>query len=477
MGRPEWSQEECDEIKKGGNRRAHKKWLTNWDLEIFARPASDDVDRIKDFIRKAFIIKCWQKQPKKPFSSALVPPAVKAPQQANAEQTSEESQAGNAEGSAAVDAGVVHKDVAADAAAQGMVLLDKTAAWFCAVHDSSEKRCKTEPSYKPCGSCNTMMHTNYTSFAFCPKCSAAKSLCMICGAGQHSTSQQQESCDLLDHKIGDDPVGTSTPTTAGGDADSTSDAGSNAPSADCQIINNAPQSCVDLLDLDLMGSDAHPAHDTSVSQVPAVAASARCQSTDVSLLEFDACPPKNNSALQSSPALVSSTSERESFAADLESLFAAGTTSLSTAGTKQNVVAMFGPDTSQEKACTNSTASSSGVTLRQEYKPWRPANKSQSLADHAAKRPEPSGYSNEIQNLSASQISTSPLDVCRKQQNIQVAEFAGQRSGDKQKNYSAIYMPPPEQMEPVAEKSYSITPAFGDLILAMEEKSIGWEKQ
>ncbi|CAK0844656.1 unnamed protein product [Prorocentrum cordatum] len=88
---PEW--EDCDVdlmARQGGNKRAAAEWFAFWNASEFARPQGDDQQRRRDFIRKAYVVKCWQRQPRKkrpkppkldgaaaslPFAPGPVPPA------------------------------------------------------------------------------------------------------------------------------------------------------------------------------------------------------------------------------------------------------------------------------------------------------------------------------------------------------------------------------------------------------------------
>merc|ERR1712048_247102 len=87
-------------------------------------------------------------------------------------------------------------------------------------------------------------------------------------------------------------------------------------------------------------------------------------------------------------------------------------------------------------------------------------------------------FAMEEKSTVTSTMSKSPLDVTASPADMQamVAELASQRIVEPPKRHSALCMPPPEAMEPVSENSYSMAPDFGHLILAMEEKSTGWEK-
>lgn len=62
-------------------------------------------------------------------------------------------------------------------------------ATYCAEHDCSEKRIKTEPQLRKCIACGIERATNYRDFTLCPFCSASQHKCMICG--QRSVTQPQ----------------------------------------------------------------------------------------------------------------------------------------------------------------------------------------------------------------------------------------------------------------------------------------------
>lgn len=62
------------------------------------------------------------------------------------------------------------------------VFLNKDIAFYCQDHDTSEKRTKAAPALRCCTGCHMSLQTNYSTLAFCPRCSSQKSLCMICGS-------------------------------------------------------------------------------------------------------------------------------------------------------------------------------------------------------------------------------------------------------------------------------------------------------
>ncbi|CAK0901580.1 unnamed protein product [Prorocentrum cordatum] len=59
------TEQEYSDLLRGGNARAAAELLANWDEELFPRPdtGSGDVEAVRDFIRKAYVVKCWQRQP------------------------------------------------------------------------------------------------------------------------------------------------------------------------------------------------------------------------------------------------------------------------------------------------------------------------------------------------------------------------------------------------------------------------------
>jgi hypothetical protein len=66
MSDPDWEQADINLVaNKGGNKRATSEWLAFWNASEFPRPVESDEQGRRDFIRKAFVVKCWQRQPKK----------------------------------------------------------------------------------------------------------------------------------------------------------------------------------------------------------------------------------------------------------------------------------------------------------------------------------------------------------------------------------------------------------------------------
>lgn len=62
---PEWEEADVERVaERGGNRRATSRWLAFWDAGEYARPQRDDHQRRREFIRKAYVVKCWHRQPK-----------------------------------------------------------------------------------------------------------------------------------------------------------------------------------------------------------------------------------------------------------------------------------------------------------------------------------------------------------------------------------------------------------------------------
>lgn len=60
----EWTEEEVRHItNQGGNAMAAEEYLAFWDQESFPQPTKVEAARLRDFVRKAYVIKCWRKQP------------------------------------------------------------------------------------------------------------------------------------------------------------------------------------------------------------------------------------------------------------------------------------------------------------------------------------------------------------------------------------------------------------------------------
>jgi len=60
--------------------------------------------------------------------------------------------------------------------------------WYCAAHDSSEKRLKVAPNIQECGACHMKVQTMYEDFELCGPCADKEQRCMICGSGESSTA-------------------------------------------------------------------------------------------------------------------------------------------------------------------------------------------------------------------------------------------------------------------------------------------------
>merc|ERR1719253_1395707 len=169
----EWTDEELDLIKRGGNRKAASLWLAFWQEYDFPRPAKAESERRRDFIRKAYVVKCWQRQPKARQGGCVVDVREAAEQGQTCEVPVQpkSDQEGAQEAPAA----------AAPANPNGLVYLQTATACFCPNHDSSAKRVKQQPSMRVCAGCCIQLQTNYSAFAFCPSCSGKRQQCMICG--------------------------------------------------------------------------------------------------------------------------------------------------------------------------------------------------------------------------------------------------------------------------------------------------------
>jgi len=202
----DWDGEEYTLIEKvGGNKRAVKNWLAFYNPEDFPRPARTDEEKVKAFIRKAFVIKCWQRQPTRGRtpSGAIIANVCE-------DEGAEEAPADNdnwacfppveegltfnaaaspltqqpvAPGESLKSAGGAAKESAARPhAANAFASLPTVNACFCADHDCSAKRPKQEASLQVCQGCSVTLNTNYSTLAFCPGCSNQRSACLICGA-------------------------------------------------------------------------------------------------------------------------------------------------------------------------------------------------------------------------------------------------------------------------------------------------------
>ena len=54
-----WTKEEVDKVLKGGNKKAAKKYLANYNPKKYPRPSSSDRSGCRDFIQKCFVDKIW----------------------------------------------------------------------------------------------------------------------------------------------------------------------------------------------------------------------------------------------------------------------------------------------------------------------------------------------------------------------------------------------------------------------------------
>jgi len=223
----EMDRKDLENIIRGGNKRAAQEFLAFWKPADFSRPTKAESGRMRDFIRKAYVVKCWQRQPKKNKDSRFVAsgcgqrcsssqsstsagdmpaakadialPRVEVAQQPKTGQLAEPTPAPPPSADTAVTAPCGGAEVAAPTppaepvapSVLPMVFLQKDAACFCSNHDASAKRLKREPAFKVCGGCKLHLQTNYESFAYCPGCSALRELCMICGAPAGMEAKQQ----------------------------------------------------------------------------------------------------------------------------------------------------------------------------------------------------------------------------------------------------------------------------------------------
>lgn len=153
------TEQEYSDLLRGGNLRAAAELLANWDDELFPRPAcSGDVEAVRDFIRKAYVVKCWQRQPHGGKYTRGEPAEIELPVQTpRAFYT------------------------VADCFAAARVPVETSAASFCTRHDASTKRAKQPAAWMSCTECQLRLRTAYCSVVLCPGCSALLGACMICG--------------------------------------------------------------------------------------------------------------------------------------------------------------------------------------------------------------------------------------------------------------------------------------------------------
>lgn len=63
--------------------------------------------------------------------------------------------------------------------------------WYCAAHDSSEKRVKVGPQLRECAACHLKVQTTYEGFELCGPCAEKEHRCMICGSDEAPAAVQQ----------------------------------------------------------------------------------------------------------------------------------------------------------------------------------------------------------------------------------------------------------------------------------------------
>jgi len=189
----EWDQEDYTSIEKaGGNKRAAAEWLAFYNPEDFPRPASSDGENVRAFIRKAFMVKCWQRQPKQPKrpkrtsacrnvfpvgDGGVQGPSAFPPEDTNWAHFPPVDETGPFDPSAPSAGGAgpwPHPEA--------FVPLPTIEAYFCCDHDTSERRPKDVAAFRICRGCSTTLNTNYVSLVYCPTCSNQRSACLICGA-------------------------------------------------------------------------------------------------------------------------------------------------------------------------------------------------------------------------------------------------------------------------------------------------------
>jgi len=176
----EWDAEGYAALKSGGNKAATSQWLAFWNQEDFVRPAHQDAARIKDFIRKAFVVKCWQRQPKKPPRKTTVmgtQPSAQAKASLDADDVPP-FQGPTFE---------VNWDNLPPPESEGKIVppdFNNIAAEkkYCRAHRSSENRPKClETSVKRCQGCSLVVETNHLNLVYCPPCAVKLSRCLVCG--------------------------------------------------------------------------------------------------------------------------------------------------------------------------------------------------------------------------------------------------------------------------------------------------------
>lgn len=219
----EWSSEDFEQIKVGGNLKATNQWLAFWNPIDHPRPIPDDLDGIRDFIRKAFVVKCWQAQPKKPRKQNKC--AVAEPKRQNSDEKDGKVTAPEVENdfacfdadwanlpspptAAPLDVEVASASISAPASAStasGFVKLPTAQAFYCGEHNSSATRQKTKTSFKACNGCQLQLKTNYCSLVYCPSCSSQLRQCMLCGRGDQARANEIKTPEF--NQIGEDSAG------------------------------------------------------------------------------------------------------------------------------------------------------------------------------------------------------------------------------------------------------------------------------
>jgi len=273
----EWTDDEFDLIKRGGNRKGVILWLAFWNESDFPRPTKSEPERIRDFIRKAFVVKCWQRQPsarrglrdesrltvaevaaggKTELYDDLRPPGPTLPNALAKQQAAEIARQQAAE-----------KAAATPAPNNGLVFLQTATACFCPNHDSSAKRVKQQPTLRICTGCCVQLQTNYSTFSLCPSCSEKRQQCMICGeasADKKTTAPEATSACISRELSAATEDSKEAASTAAGDGDGTwkADFSSDGEVPDVPSTipalpaSSAPtQELGNLLDLDLLGLD------------------------------------------------------------------------------------------------------------------------------------------------------------------------------------------------------------------------------
>jgi len=259
-----WAAWEITFVEGGVDQKVADDWLSFWDPATF--PGSEwSAQYMRDFMRQAFKTEGGMPTSKWLIKAATFPkeepmkPLCRATRQASVVDLSEiltdedgpvgvAAQTGKAPEEEAPQEAEPPAEAEPDAASR-LVHLQRDAACFCPNHDQSAKRQKEEPSMKVCGGCDAHLLTNYTSFAYCPYCSAIQEKCMICGAAAqrtdadaHLVKTRKPGVKLLPKKDFDGSDGETPTTVAFSDSEAAlcSDSEARAPTEDLIDLGGPP---------------------------------------------------------------------------------------------------------------------------------------------------------------------------------------------------------------------------------------------